>query len=250
MKSFCLTTQIKDAESLAGTFVVSFGRRSILMLMRSALRLALIAVGSCVYTGLAIFGRGGFRPFFSHTALIALVVALFVLSGVAFFAGGNLSPGVREARGNRWGLVVFVVIGFANAYLPAYTDRNELWTIDANTIRWVGVALFAVGGALRIWPVFVLGQRFSGLAAIQPGHTLVTSGVYGVIRHPSYLGLLINSLGWSLAFRSGVGVILTLLLLPPLLARIRAEEDLLRSQFGDEYNTYCSHTSRLIPGIY
>ena len=55
---------------------------------------------------------------------------------------------------------------------------------------------------MRIWPVFVLGHRFSGLVAIQPGHKLVTSGVYGVIRHPSYLGLLVNSLGWALAFRS------------------------------------------------
>ena len=36
----------------------------------------------------------------------------------------------------------------------------------------------------RIWPIFVLGRRFSGLVAIQPGHTLVTRGVYGVIRHP------------------------------------------------------------------
>lgn len=110
--------------------------------------------------------------------------------------------------------------------------------------------LFAAGGALRIWPVFVLGDRFSGLVAIQPGHTLVTSGVYGIIRHPSYLGLLINSLGWSPAFRSGVGVLLTSLLIPPLLAPINAEENLLRSQFGDEYNTYCSQTWRLIPGIY
>jgi len=110
--------------------------------------------------------------------------------------------------------------------------------------------LFAAGGALRIWPVFVLGERFSGLVAIQPGHTLVTSGVYGVIRHPSYLGLFINSLGWSLAFRSGVGVILTMLLIAPLLARISAEENLLHDQFGAEYNVYCSHTWRLIPGIY
>jgi protein-S-isoprenylcysteine O-methyltransferase Ste14 len=45
-------------------------------------------------------------------------------------------------------------------------------------MRWLGVVLFATGGALRIWPVFVLGSRFSGLVAIQPGHTLVTSGVY------------------------------------------------------------------------
>src|SRR5437867_1209795 len=218
--------------------------------MRSAFKLALIAIASCAYAGLAILGSGGFRPFFSHSALIALVVVLFALSGVSFFAGGNLSPGVREARGNRWVIAVFVVIGLVNAYLPAYTDRKELWTIDGDTIRWLGVALFATGGALPIWPGFVLGQRFSGLVAIQPGHTLVTSGVYRVIRHPSYLGLLINSLGWSLAFRSGVGVLLTVLLIPPLLARIIAEEKLLHSQFGDEYKAYCSHTSRLIPGIY
>jgi len=218
--------------------------------MRSAVRLALVVIGSCAYVGLAVLGWGGFRSFFSHPALIALVVVLFALSGVAFFAGGNLSPGVREARSNRWVLPVFGIIGFLNAYLPAFTDRKELWTIDGGTIRWLGVALFAAGGALRIWPVFVLGERFSGLVAIQPGHTLVTGGIYGVIRHPSYLGLLMNSLGWSLAFRSGVGLILTALLIPPLLARISAEENLLYSQFGDGYNTYRFHTWRLIPGIY
>src|SRR5215467_5197648 len=124
--------------------------------MRSVLRLALIIIGTCAYTALAILGWGGIRPFFSHRPLIVLVVVLFVLSGVAFFAGGNLSPGVREARENRWVLVVFTVVGFLNAYIPAYTDRKELWTIDGDTTRWVGVILFAVGGALRIWPVFVL----------------------------------------------------------------------------------------------
>ncbi len=203
--------------------------------MRSALRLAFIVIGGCAYTGLAILGWGGFRPFFSHPALVALAVVLFALSGVAFFAGGNLSPGVREARSNRWVLPAFGVIGLVNAYLPAYTDRVGFWIIDGDTIRWLGVALFAAGGALRIWPVFVLGNRFSGLVAIQPGHALVTS---------------VNSLGWSLAFRSGVGVLLTLLLISPLLARIDAEENLLHAEFGDEYKDYCAHTSRLIPGIY
>jgi protein-S-isoprenylcysteine O-methyltransferase Ste14 len=131
----------------------------------------------------------------------------------------------------------------------AYTDRKEFRTID-DTIRWLGVLLFAASGALRIWSVFVLGHRFSGLAAIQPGHELVTSGVYRVIRHPGYLGLLVNSLGWALAFRSAVGVLLTALLLAPLLARIRAEERMLRTQFGDEYDACRSRTSRLLPGIY
>jgi protein-S-isoprenylcysteine O-methyltransferase Ste14 len=62
--------------------------------------------------------------------------------------------------------------------------------------------------------------------------------------------LLINALGWALAFRSAVGVILTALLIPPLLARIRAEETLLRTQFGGEYDAYCARTARLIPRLY
>jgi len=51
------------------------------------------------------------------------------------------------------------------------------------------------------------------------------------------------------ALGSGVGVLLTLLLVPPLIARIDAEENLLCAQFGDEYDA-CSHAWRLIPGLY
>jgi protein-S-isoprenylcysteine O-methyltransferase Ste14 len=202
------------------------------------------------YLGLAVLGWGGFAAFFSHSALLALAIALLVMAGVALFSSGNLSPGEREDRANRWVIVAFVLIGLLSAYLPAYTDRKGFWTLDGDTLRWLGVVLFAAGGALRIWPVFVLGHRFSGLVAIQPKHTLVTRGVYSVIRHPSYLGLLVNSLGWGLTFRSGVGVLLTALIIPPLLARIRAEERLLRTQFGAEYDAYCARTSRLIPGLY
>jgi protein-S-isoprenylcysteine O-methyltransferase Ste14 len=98
--------------------------------------------------------------------------------------------------------------------------------------------------------VFVLGNRFSGLVAIQPGHRLVTTGIYSIVRHPSYLGLVVSSLGWGLAFRSGVGVLLTVLLIVPAVARMRAEERLLRTQFGAEYDAYRARTSRLIPGLY
>jgi protein-S-isoprenylcysteine O-methyltransferase Ste14 len=219
-------------------------------MMTSAARLTLIVIGTVAYLGIAVLGWGGFAAFFSHPALIALAIVFFALSGAALFAGGNLSPGEREDRGNRWVIGALGLIGLLAAYLPAYTDRKEFWTLDGDAIRWLGVALFAAGGALRIWPVFVLGRRFSGLVAIQPGHTLVTSGVYGVIRHPSYLGLFVNSVGWGLAFRSGAGVLLAALTIPPLLARIRAEETLLRAQFGAEYDAYRARTSRLIPWLF
>ena len=214
-------------------------------------RLALFTIAATLaYLGLAIVGAGGFAAFFAQPALIALAIFLMLLTGAALFTKGNLSPGEREDRANRWVIAAFGLIGLLAAYLPAYSDRKGFWVLDGEAIRWLGVVLFAAGGALRIWPVFVLGRRFSGLVAIQPGHTLVTSGVYRVIRHPSYLGLLVNSLGWALAFRSGVGVLLTALLVPPLLARINAEERLLHTQFGHEYDAYRSRTSRLIPGLY
>jgi protein-S-isoprenylcysteine O-methyltransferase Ste14 len=217
--------------------------------MAFAARFALVVLSTAAYLGLAILGWGG-RPFFSNPARVALVVVTFVMALVALFAGGNLSPGVREDRGNRWVLAAFGVLLTLSTFLPAYTDRLDFWTIDSDSIRWLGLVIYAAGGVLRLWPVFVLGRRFSGLVAIQPGHTLVTTGIYGVIRHPSYLGLLLNLLGWVLVFRSGVGLLLFALLLLPLLARIRAEERLLVTQFGDEYRAYQKRTSRLLPGIY
>ena len=215
------------------------------------LRLTLGTVAAtAAYLGLAVLGWGGFAAFFSHPALTGVAIVTFVLASAALFTSGNLSSGVREDRGNRWIFVPLAVIGVLSAYLPAYTDRLDVWTIDGDATRWVGLALYTVGGVLRIWPVFVLGRRFSGLVAIQPGHTLVTSGIYAIIRHPSYLGLLVGALGWGLAFRSVVGVLLMVLTVPVILARIRAEEALLHTQFGAEYNAFRARTSRLIPGIY
>jgi len=217
--------------------------------MRPGLAISSLAA-TLVYLGLAISGFGGIAAFFTHPPLVVLAVATLALWGAALFSQGNLSSGIREDRGNRWVLPVFGVIGFVAAFLPAYTDRLDVLTLDGEALRWIGVLLFVFGGALRLWPVFVLGERFSGLVAIQPGHRLVTTGLYRRIRHPSYLGLLLNSLGWGLAFRSGIGIVLTALLVPPLLARISAEEKLLHVHFGDAYESYRARTARLLPGLY
>lgn len=204
---------------------------------------------TAAYLGIAIVGAGGWQAYFANPARLVLAVVTIALSAAAVFTSGNLSTGVREDRGNRWVLAVFTVIGVLLMYVPAYTDRRNIWTVGGEVVRWIGVALFAAGGVVRIWPVFVLGNRFSGLVAIQPGHRLVTSGIYRYVRNPSYLGLLIGSLGWALAFRSLAGVILTALLIPPLVARMRSEERLLSSEFGPEYDRYRASTPRLIPRL-
>ncbi|HEX4637553.1 MAG TPA: isoprenylcysteine carboxylmethyltransferase family protein [Rhizomicrobium sp.] len=203
-----------------------------------------------VYLGLAILGWGGISPFFASNARCALALVTVLLTIAGAFSSGNLSSGEREDRGNRWVIAAFGIIGFVSAYVPAYTERIGFWTFGGDGVRWLGVVLFGAGGVLRLWPVFVLGRRFSGLVAIQPGHTLVTTGIYKTIRNPSYLGLLISVFGWALAFRSGTGLVLAALNIPPLVARMRSEEKLLLENFGEDYARYRDRTARLIPGLY
>jgi protein-S-isoprenylcysteine O-methyltransferase Ste14 len=203
-----------------------------------------------VQLGLAVLGWGGFAAFFSHPAFVAAVAVMLAGYIAALFTSANMSPGEREDRGNRWVLGAFGALGMLLAYFSAYTDRHDIWTIDGDVMRWTGLALLIVGSIVRMWPVFVLGRRFSGLVAIQRDHQLVTTGIYRYVRNPSYLGLLVSSVGLALVFRAAAGVLITALLLIPLLARIRSEERLLTEHFGDEYKSYRARTWRLLPGIY
>ena len=215
------------------------------------IRLALMNVlGAGLYLGLAILGAGGVGAFFSHPPLLAIAVVTVALTVASLFTEGHIGSGVREDRSNRWVIAAFAVLGLLDAYLPAYADRRDILTMGGEGVRRLGVVMFALGGVLRLAPVFVLGRRFSGLVAIQPDHRLATSGLYGVVRHPSYLGLLLGALGWGLAFRSGVGVAIALLMIPVVLARIEAEERLLSETFGAEYEAYRARTWRLAPYLY
>jgi protein-S-isoprenylcysteine O-methyltransferase Ste14 len=218
--------------------------------MRRVVTAVVTLLAVSIYLGLAVLGWGGFGALFANPARVALTIITFALTCAAFASPGNLRTGEREDRSNRWVIAALGILGLLLGYLPALTDRHDFWTLDGDAVRWIGVALFAAGGVLRIWPVFVLGRRFSGLVAIQPGHELVTDGIYRVIRNPSYLGLLVNALGWALAFRSVVGVLLTALILVPLVARMRSEEALLSARFGARYDAYRAHTWRLVPGLY
>src|SRR5262249_24570920 len=114
-----------------------FGRRST-RLQRSAIMkplpkwgmVLLTEASLALYTGLAVWGWGGWAAFMAHPARAGAVVAMVVLSVAAMFTSGNLSSGQREDTRNRWVLLPFVVLGFLLAWLPAYTDRHDIWTID------------------------------------------------------------------------------------------------------------------------
>ena len=221
--------------------------------MRKRIGLALFMIVSLTgYCGLAVWGGGGVARFFSNPARTGLVVVMLALSVATVFSNSSgLGAGVREDQSNRWVLLPLIGVSLLLAWLPAYLDRHNELAWGADAVRWVGLALCAVGGYLRVAPVFALGRRFSGLVAIQPGHALKTDGLYRVIRHPSYLGLILGTLGWALVFRCVLpGVIITAIIAATLVARMNSEETLLLDQFQDEYREYRRRTWRLIPWVY
>ena len=200
--------------------------------------------------GLNALGWGGVRNLLAHPARKAFVVLGLVLTGVAMLSPINLSSGVREDVADRRIMLPALLGPLVLCWLMPFMDRHDVATLDGDAVRWSGVVLLAVGGVLRLWPMFVLGRRFSGLVAIQPGHELVTCGPYRYVRHPSYLGAMIAMVGWALVFRSSVGVIATGLGLLLLRDRMDDEETLLASEFGPAYEDYRRRTWRLVPGVY
>ena len=203
------------------------------------------------YVLLAVWTWGDPRAFFQHPARSLAVLMLFALTAaVALAAGGGPQNVRREDMGNRWVIVPLLLLGLLLAWLPPYGDRRELWTLDGDLARYAGLGLLIIGGVLRVLPMFILGHRFSGLVAIQEGHELVTGGIYRLIRHPSYLGGLLLLAGWSLVFRSGMGLLLIPAVAVLLHSRIESEEALLESEFGEGYRRYREKTWRLLPYVY
>ena len=206
--------------------------------------------GAFLFCGLSALGWGSWSGLVAHPARAALIVLTFASTLAALASPVNLSSGEREDVANRLIFVPTIAGMLLLFWLLPYLDRRELWTLDGDTARYLGLAILIVGSVLRIWPMFVLGHRFSGLVAIQPGHELVTKGPYRVVRHPSYLGMMLGFVGWVLVFRSSVGLAAAALGLVVLAQRIESEETLLASQFGSAYDEYRRRTWRLVPWVY
>jgi protein-S-isoprenylcysteine O-methyltransferase Ste14 len=217
---------------------------------RRGLLIAVSVAQLVVTVGLSALGWGSVNGLLAHPARAAFVVLILVFTLVALLSPINLSSGRREVTESRWLFAPAAAGILLLTWLMPYMDRRDVWTIDGDTARYVGVVFLVAGGTLRVWPMFVLGQRFSGLVAIQPGHQLVTDGPYRYVRHPSYLGMALGLIGWALVFRSSVGLLAAALGFPLLLKRIAYEEGLLASQFGEAYTEYCQHTARLFPWVY
>ena len=114
-----------------------------------------------------------------------------------------------------------------------------------------GIVILVAGTALRWAAIVTLWQFFTPNVSILEGHRVVRSGLYRLVRHPAYTGLLLRYLGFGLAFANWVSLALIFLpLLCVTVYRIRVEEEALLEHFGAEYAAYAGETKRLVPGIY
>jgi len=115
----------------------------------------------------------------------------------------------------------------------------------------VGMALIVAGAALRRHCFRVLGTSFTGVVAVQEGQRVVQSGVYGLVRHPSYTAAFIMFIGVGLALQDWLSVAILLFAHCYLYGRrVVAEERALVATLGAAYADYMLRTKRFIPFVF
>lgn len=147
-------------------------------------------------------------------------------------------------RGEGWVVGQFVIGGAA--FIVALLTRT--------TVAWyvilLGIVLIVLGMLLLALAVLRLGENLSAFPKPREGkHSLVTSGAYGIVRHPIYSGILTAAFGWSILWGSLPGLVLTVVLLIWLDLKSRREEQWLVEQYP-EYTAYRARVKKLVPFIY
>lgn len=103
--------------------------------------------------------------------------------------------------------------------------------------------LLALGFFGWLLVVMAMAQMGRALRVLPGAERLVVGGVYKYIRHPIYIGLVLNLLGLLAACGSTVGVVYVFVVVIPLnLVRARLEERALLRQFGESYQAHLDRT--------
>jgi protein-S-isoprenylcysteine O-methyltransferase Ste14 len=158
--------------------------------------------------------------------------------------------GKIQDRGSQIILVAVFVASFKfeewmHKFFPIDMPGSHSW------LRPVAFGILILGLGVRAVAIVTLGRAFSTNVATRAGQGLQRSGLYRLVRHPSYLGLELILLAFALHARTWA--CFAVILVPPTLAvwyRIYVEETALRLAFGPDYEDYSRSTKRLIPGVY
>jgi protein-S-isoprenylcysteine O-methyltransferase Ste14 len=183
--------------------------------------------------------------------IFEIVVIIWVLGEIV---GGGIIPrlrrqGTRITRRDRG--TCFAIIGgvWVSVFVALIFGGMDIARLPG-WVAWAGFALMLIGIIIRQWAIASLGRYFSPSVATQTGQKVVKTGPYRLIRHPSYTGALLITVGVGLALQSwGAVLVILVIFVITFGSRMRMEEKVLVNELGDEYLQYMKTTKRIIPYI-
>jgi protein-S-isoprenylcysteine O-methyltransferase Ste14 len=116
-------------------------------------------------------------------------------------------------------------------------------------VRVLGVALGLYAIIMIPWATHGLGRSYAPGPAVLQDHALVTSGPFGLVRHPIYSAVAALWLGAALGTLNWLLLALWPMIVAGVTKQSRAEEEMLRAKFGDTYDTYARSKGRLVPKL-
>lgn len=174
-----------------------------------------------------------------------------VLETVAAIRKRSRDKSRYRDRGSYGVIITFLWIGISLDFALSFLLPTAAIRWERSTIFYAGVALMLAGLAFRFYAMSFLGKFFTYRVAVQSGQTVIQSGPYKYIRHPSYTGALITLLGLALALGNWAGLFALLGLMGLAYAyRISAEEAALVAELGEPYKQYMERTRRLVPFLF
>jgi len=144
---------------------------------------------------------------------------------------------------------LIVIVLLSTTRIPLRWLYRELWPSGIWPF-WIGAAVTVAGLLFAVWAREHLGSNWSRAVTIKQGHELITTGPYAVVRHPIYTGILTGFLGTAIALSQVRGFICFVLVFLVFWAKLRMEEQWMRSQFGETYATYAHQTAALVPYLF
>jgi protein-S-isoprenylcysteine O-methyltransferase len=176
-----------------------------------------------------------------------IAVVLFHVSEIAFVAAFQ-----RENLSWRSALLSPPYLAMLVAALVEWgLERRHAPWIKVEAVAWSGVALVAIGEAIRKTAMLTAAGAFTHEIAEErrDGHRLVTRGIYRFVRHPGYLGWFLWAIGAQLILVNPLTTVIAAVAAQRFFAaRIPHEEALLR-RFFPEYDAYRARTRTFLPFI-
>jgi protein-S-isoprenylcysteine O-methyltransferase Ste14 len=119
----------------------------------------------------------------------------------------------------------------------------------SRALYWLAVAVVATGLGFAVWARVHLGEYWSGHVTLKPGHRLIRTGPYSIVRHPIYTGILLGFVGTALAVDNVAALLSIAILLHATIPKMRLEEKWLTEEFGEEYQRYRREVKALVPFV-